>query len=123
MALGVALVGLLIAALGLVGLVNPAALRDGVRRLWATGLGMRVAFGLRLALGVFLWLAAPECRFPTAIRVLGGITFASGVLVPVVGSVRIEALLDWWLGLPAGFVRGWACIAMAAGGFLLYAGL
>jgi hypothetical protein len=123
MAFGVALVGLLIAALGVLGLVNPPALRDGVKRLWGTGQGMRIAFGLRLALGAFLWLAAPECRFPTAIRVLGGITFVSGLLVPVVGSVRITALLDWWLGLPAGFVRGWACIAMALGSVLLYAGL
>lgn len=123
MALGVALVGLAIAALGLLGLVNPIALRDGVKRLWDTGLGMRIAFGFRIALGVFLWLAAPECRFPAAIRVLGAISVVSGVLVPVLGSARIGAMLDWWLGLPAGFVRGWACVAVAFGGFLLYAGL
>jgi hypothetical protein len=82
---------------------------------------MGLAIGLRVALGVVLLAAAPECRFPTAIRVLGFVALIAAASGLLLGRARLEAFVGWWLDRPAGFVRGWCVVALAFGGFLIYA--
>ena len=118
----VAILGGLIAVLGLLGLVRPTPFVDWVRSVWSKRDLLWVAVALRLFLGTLFILAAPECRAPLAMQVLGGITIAAGLSLPFVGSQRLRAFIDWWCRQSLSFVRIWMLAILALGGFLLYAG-
>ncbi len=121
MTLLVALFGGLIVLLGLAGLVSPSALVGWVDSLWRSLRGLWGVVALRFCLGVILVVAAPECRYPTAIRILGVISIVSATLVPVLGLERIRALVNWWAARAPLFIRAWAVFAIAFGGFLIHA--
>ncbi len=123
MATLVAVFGGLMTLVGATGVVSPAMLMRGVTSLWQTGRGMHVAVGIRLVMGVVLIAAAPSCRFPEAVRILGIIALVAAVLIPFIGSKRLGALIDWWASSPPGLVRVSGVVATAFGVFLIYAGL
>lgn len=117
----VAFFGALIALLGATGVVSPPTLLGWVDAIWRSSRGVWGVVALRIGLGVLLVLAAPECRYPTAIRVLGVISIVAAALVPVVGLERVHALVKWWAERPPLAIRAWACVAIAFGGFLIHA--
>ncbi len=121
MTLLVALIGALIALLGATGLVRPSMLVGMLDSVWRTRRGFYGVVALRLCFGVILVVAAPECRYPTAGRVLGVISIVAAMLVPVLGLERVRALVDWWAARPPLLIRCWACAAIAFGGFLFHA--
>ena len=121
MTLLVALIGALIALLGATGLVRPSMLVGMLDWVWRTRRGLYGVVALRLCIGVILVVAAPECRYPTAMRILGVISIVSATLVPVLGLERIRALVSWWAARPPLFIRAWAVFAIAFGGFLIHA--
>ena len=123
MATLVAVFGGLMALVGATGVVKPATLMRGVTSLWRTGRGIHVAVGVRLIMGVVLIAAAPSCRFPEAVRILGIIALVAAVLIPFFGSKRLGALIDWWASSPPGLVRVSGLVATAFGAFLIYAGV
>lgn len=113
--------GVALGLLGVSGVVRPRALIRFVETTWQSPIGFRTAIALRLALGVVLILAAPECRFPRAIRFLGVFSLVAGVATAAIGPERLRSFVRWWAGLPTGFVRGWSLVAVAFGLFLAYA--
>ena len=117
----VAFFGVLIALLGATGLIRPAALVGWVDSLWRNLRGLWAVVALRLGIGIVLVLAAAECRYPTAIRVLGVISIVSAGLVPVIGLERVRALVSWWTARPPLLIRAWAVVAFAFGAFLIHA--
>ena len=123
MTLAIATVGLLILALGVVGLARPASLMSLVERPWTSRTGFYVAIAVRAAFGILLVAAASSTRFPWAIGALGVLSLIAAVLIPVLGYDRIRRFVAWWVARPTGVVRIWACGACAFGGFLIYAAL
>ncbi len=121
MATLVAIFGGLMTLLGAMGVVKPATLMHGVTSLWRSGRGIHVAVGVRLIMGVVLIAAAPSCRFPEAVRILGIIALVAAVLIPIFGSKRLGAIIDWWASSPPGWVRVSGLAAAAFGAFLIYA--
>lgn len=121
MTLLVAFFGVLIALLGATGLFSPSTLLGRVDSAWRTRRGLYAVIALRLVLGVILVVAAPECRYPVAIRVLGVISIVAAGSVPVIGLERVHAMVDWWAARPPLWIRAWACVAIAFGGFLIHA--
>lgn len=121
MTTAVAAFGLFVLALGVMGVVRPDALMSFVERPWRTRAGLGLAFAFRAVFGVVLVAAATETRFPWVVGGLGVLSLVSAALVPVLGFVRIRRFIDWWLARPAGFIRAWALVACAFGGFLIYA--
>jgi hypothetical protein len=115
----VILFGLFTAALGLLGLVAPGRL-VGFVKAWETPIGLYVAAGLRLVLGIALFLAAPASRAPDVCRILAVVIFAAGVATPFVGLERFRRLLAWWTARGSGFMRAWAGIALILGLFLVW---
>lgn len=83
-------------------------------------LGLAVAAGLRLLLGAALFDAAPRSRAPLAFRALGALTFAIGLLTPLIGVARFDALLDWWATLDPWIARTWSACAAVVGGLIAY---
>ena len=104
MALLVSLVGVLIAAFGVLGIVQPERLPALVRGL-AAGRLLWVAVALRLGLGVIFVIAAPSCSYPWFVEFVGWLAIAAALALPVVGAQRLAALVDWWAGMGRGFTR------------------
>lgn len=114
------LVGLTIAAIGVLGLVAPTVLLDAFRSA-QTGLGLYVVAAVRVAFGLFLIGAAAASRLPRTLRVLGVVIIVAGIMTPFVGVERTRAILDWWSAQGTTFMRSWAVIALLLGLFILYA--
>lgn len=120
MALVAFVLSLFVAVLGAIGVVSPTRLLAVVRR-FETSAGLYAAAGLRLVLGVALFLAAPTSRAPEAVRILGVLIFVSGLITPLFGLARFRRLLDWWSARGPAFMRAWAGLALIFGLWLAYA--
>ena len=90
----VVVIGLLIAAIGLLGLVSPRHLIHLVKSA-QTPAGLYSAGGLRV-LGVALWSAAPASGATDALRILGATTVAAGLVTPFFGLDHSRKPLEWW---------------------------
>ena len=112
--------GLIIAAVGLLGVAAPSVLLEFGRLLQSTNAlyivaGVRVMFG-----GVLLWVA-PTLRTPRIFRVLGVFIIIAGVITPFFGVERSRAMFEWWSTQGLYFTRAWAIVAVAFGLFIVYA--
>jgi hypothetical protein len=117
----IVLFGIAVAAVGLLGVVRPNDLIRLVEKTWQNPGGFYFAIGLRAFLGAVLIAAAPDCRFPQVVRILGILSLISAAAGALIGRERIRAFIQWWVDRPAGFIRGWAILAVAFGAFLVYA--
>jgi len=120
MAFVVAIFGILIALLGVGGVVSPPWLLGLVGRL-QTRSGLFFTAGIRLLLGVALIFAATDSRAPDLLAVLGVVTIVAGVATPFFGLRRFEALLGWWREQPPLLVRLWCGIVLLLGACLVWA--
>jgi len=116
----VIVVALLIAAIGLVGVVAPARLA-GFVRIWQNAVGLYSAAVLRIVLGVAMFFTAPTSRAPEPLRALGVFVFLAGLVTPLIGLDRFRRILDWWIARPPFLMRGWSLVALAFGLFVVYA--
>lgn len=112
--------GLLIIALGALGLGSPPRLIDFVSR-WQSRRGLYVVSGIRIIFGVVLLLAASDSRAPNLLRVLGVVSLVSGVVTPFFGVDRFGALLGWWSRRPQVFVRLWCVVVVLIGAGVVWA--
>lgn len=80
-----------------------------------------LAVGVRLAIGSLLIRYAGGSRFPVVIEVLGWLSIAAAIVFGVMGRQRFVRLMSWALSLSERFGRAAGFIAMAFGGFLVYA--
>jgi len=110
----------LASAFGALGIVSPSRLL-AVVRYFQTPMGLYLAAGARLLLGVALLFTAPTSRAPDFIYILGVVIIAIGVITPFVGVERYRRILDRWEAQGSAFVRGWAVLALAFGLSLAYA--
>ena len=114
--------GAMVAALGLYGLVSPR----GLIRL-VTEMNERVRFfvavAVRLGMGAVLIAAAPNCRVPLAMQILGGVFLAAAMIVLLMGPWRLDAIVRWWADRLDKFIRPWAAAAIAFGAFFIWAAL
>ena len=117
----VSLFGLVIAALGILGVIRPGSLIHFVSAAWQTRAGLYLAITLRLVLGVALIGAASGSRFPDALGILGLISIVAALVASSVGFERLRTFVRWWAARPSGFVRAWALVAAGFGVFLVYA--
>lgn len=114
------LIGLVVTAVGVVGIVVPDALIVFGRHA-ATPVGLYLVAVVRVGIGLVLVRAARAARTPTALRVLGGIIFISGLITPFFGADRARAVLDWWSAHGSAFLRLWSVVAVVLGLFIMYA--
>ncbi|HEX8898344.1 MAG TPA: hypothetical protein VF751_06585 [Chthoniobacterales bacterium] len=113
----VLLIGLLMVALGLTGVVWP----EGVMQLATysfTATGLYVAAAVRILLGGLLFFAAAATRTPRTIRVIGLIMLIAGIATALIPAERAQSMKDWWLAHGPHVVRIAACFPLAVGIFL-----
>ena len=111
--------GVLTALIGAVGVIAPSVLGAATAALHG-GLGLALTAGLRILLGAALFGAAPASRAPLVFRALGAVTFAIGLLTPLIGVERFDHLLDWWAALDPLTARLWSACAAAIGTAIAY---
>ena len=107
-------VGIIIAVVGLVGLLSP----DTYVRLgwfWATSQGLYIVAAIQLACALILLSAAPSSRSPVGLGVVAGVTLVEAVAMPLLGPARDRAIAEWWGSQTAGFIRLWALLELVVG--------
>jgi hypothetical protein len=117
----VSLAGVAVAAIGLLGLAAPGRLTHLLAG-WPGLTGLPATVALRLGFGILFLLAAPYCRFPDFVRVIGVLELAGAAVLLSLGAARLNRFVVWWLERPASFVRAWCSAALAFGLLLAYAG-
>ena len=115
----VAVLGALVALLGLVGLVQPERFRS-IFTAMDSQTRFIIAIALRLAMGGVLWWLADELRHPHVMRVLAAIAIFAAVMLLIMGRERLDRLIGWWLSRSDGLLRVSALFAAAFGVFLVY---
>jgi len=116
----VALFGIAITLLGILGLVRPTSLLRFVQRPWKSQMGLYLNIGIRVVFGLVLLMAASGSRFPEAFRILGIISLVAAVVAPFIGLARLQGFVQWWTSRSPGFIRGWSLVAAGFGLFLFY---
>ena len=117
----VSVIGLAVAAIGLIGITAPVHLGRALRN-WRLLTGLPVTFAIRVVSGVIFVIAAPDCRLPAITRGVGFLELGGAAVLLGLGSHRLGRFVEWWLRQPAAFVRCWCLGAVALGSLLLYAG-
>jgi hypothetical protein len=114
MALLVLVLGLVVAALGVLGIVAPTRLL-GIAQRFATPTGLYAATAIRLFVGAAILLAAPSSRAPGALRLLGIAIVAAGLATPLIGLERSRAFVRWWSARGPMLQRAWGALALVFG--------
>ncbi len=114
------LVGVIITAIGILGIAAPAVLLEAMR-LAQTQIGLYVVSALRVVFGLVLIGAAAASRLPKTLRVLGALIIIAGIITPFFGVERTRAIINWWSAQGTAFMRCWAVLAAIFGLFIIYA--
>jgi|SRR5664279_20093 len=112
--------GLLVAAVGLVGVVAPSYILD-IGRSLLTPMSLYGVAAFRIGVGVVLLLVAAQSRAPTVLRVFGIVVVLAGVFTFFLGVERSGAILDWWSAQGPLFMRLCLAAPLAMGLFIVYA--
>jgi hypothetical protein len=76
---------------------------------------------MRVGLGLLLLVAAEESRFPNPLRILGAITLVAAVAIALMGSTRLQRMIDWWGRRSPTLIRISLALALLFGLFLVFA--
>ena len=117
----VVLLGLIIIAVGIVAIVWPEQ-SFAVVLHWPPEVLLIVAVAVRVVLGVVLVLAAPRCRFPKTMYVLGVVYLIGALVIGLLGTSRLQSLAQWWFHQPVMFLQSVYAADVLLGTFLVYAG-
>ena len=103
----VALFGVIIVGICAYGALVPekfsGSIKATVQKSWA----IYAAAGTRILFGILLITIADVTRAPSLFQGFGFFVILAGVLIPVLGRVRIESLMNWFLDKGTGFTRVW----------------
>ena len=116
-------IGLLIVAVGAVGIIAPSGLVWIAEHSVTSG-AFYVIATVRVAFGLVLISVASVSRAPKTLRVLGYLILIAGITTALTGLVAIErahAIIEWWLRQGSGVVRLTGIPLLALGGFVAYA--
>lgn len=113
--------GVLIAAMCLIGLVQPAVTLTMVRGTASSAYGWPAAVGLRVILGSLLIAAAAQTPVPEAVAAIGVVTLLAAATLVLMGEARFSRFVDKVTLQPAGIMRLAFVFGLAFGGFLIYA--
>ncbi len=121
MAIVVTLLGILMTAAGVVIAVAPKRLIEWISSL-EPGIRFWAAILVRVAIGISFLLAAPSCRLPVVVQVVGILMLIVAAALLLIGRSRLDFHLAWWLGRPQSFLRSWSIVVIGFGALLIYAG-
>jgi hypothetical protein len=112
--------GLIVAAIGVLGVAAPSVLLEFGRSLQTTN-ALYIVATMRVMFGAILLWVAPVSRTPKTLRVLGVFIIIAGMFTPFFGVERPRAMFDWWSTQGSFFTQVWAIMAVVFGLFIVYA--
>jgi len=115
----VSVISIFVAGMGVLGLVLPTRMISFVSR-WQSKTGLWVAFIVRLAFGISLWVVAPASRAPVVLQVLAVVSVVSALVIPLIGVSGLKSILSWWFSQSPVFRRVWFVAAVVLGVFILW---
>ncbi len=118
----VIIVGFFILGISIAILISPVKLKR-VLHIFLQKQWWRFAAVIRILIGILFVVAASETRAPSFVLAVGIMFILAGVAIPLMGSARIERLVNWWLESSDGTLRLWALVAAAFGAVVLWCGL
>jgi hypothetical protein len=114
-------VAILSIVIGIAGIASP----DGamtIRRMYFATPGLFYAVvAVRSAMGLGLILAASSSRWPRTLRALGAVVCLQGLSATLLGLDHARAIMEWEGMQGSALLRAGATVALAAGGFIVYA--
>ncbi len=120
MRIAVLLVALFTIVVGVLGIVSPDSVTTARRLYFATPVGLYTAAAVRVAMGLVVIVFAPHSRAPKTLRALGAVMCMQALSATLLGPDRARAILEWETTHTA-LLRSGAVVAVAAGGFLVFA--
>ena len=111
--------GALVAAIGVVGIAVPSVLLEFGQSL-QTPIALYVVAALRVFFGAVLVWVASASRMPRTLRIIGVVVIVAGLLAPLFGVERSQAMLNWFSSQGPLFMRAWAGVAVVFGFFIVY---
>ncbi len=115
-------VAIFILSISLSTIIVPATVREVIQDLlkkkWIWTLSV-----IRIILGICFLTAAKECSMPLFVTIMGGILIIAGVLLPVLGKMKVELMTQKWLNQKDWIIRIWGFFGMLFGITLALAGM
>lgn len=114
------LVGIVMAAVGLLGFLSP---HTYVRLawFWENSPGLYIIAAIQLVVGIVLIRAAPTSKTPLGLGALGVIALIEAVFMPLMGHGRAHVVADWWTHQSPAFLRMWGLLELAVGTLVAWA--
>jgi len=116
----VQVLGALILALSLWGMVAPASLIALVKRVSRHSAGLSLAVGVRIVLGAALLTAAQVSGFPAIFTALGWIAILAAIGLLILGQSQMRQVIGWVARWPSGAIRVALVFSLLFGVFLIY---
>jgi len=113
-------IGLLLVAVGIVGVVAPSFIVEFGRSLLFP-IAIYIVAAFRLGVGVVLLLVAADSRLPSVLRIFGIVIVLAGVFTLFLGVEHSRAILDWWSKQGSLFMRFCLAGPLVIGLFIIYA--
>ena len=116
-------IGLLIGAVGVVGIIAPSGLVWIAEHSVTSGAFYFIAT-VRVAFGFVLISVASVSRAPKTLRVMGCLILIAGITTALMGLVAIErahTIIAWWLRQGSDVIRLTGIPVLALGSFVAYA--
>jgi len=113
------LMAALIAMFGVLGVLAPSTFLNFSRPLLNPA-ALYVIAAVRIIFGALLLWVASESRMPKTVRVIGVVIVIAGLVTPLFGVERSEAVLNWWSSQDALLVRAAAAVLTIFGAFVVY---
>jgi hypothetical protein len=111
--------GALIAAIGVVGIAVPSVILEFGQSL-QTPSALYVVAAIRVMFGAVLVWVASASRMSRTLRIIGVVIIVAGLLAPLFGVERSQAMLSWFSSQGPLFMRAWASMAVIFGCFVVY---
>jgi hypothetical protein len=117
----IVVVGWLIVLIGLWGIARPHSLIDTVLA-WPSATRLYVTAITRIVVGVIFIFAAPRCRIPWLIYVLGVLVLLSGIVLFFLGAGRVDEIVNWFAARSDLCIRPAYVVTTLFGALVVYAG-
>jgi hypothetical protein len=115
------LVALFTILVGIGGLISPESGTEIRRLYFATPVRLYTAGAVRVAMGLVVILSAAASRAPMTLRALGIVMCMQGAVATLLGPDHARAIMEWETAQGTVLLRVGAALALAAGGFLVFA--
>lgn len=118
MVLLVKVIGIVIAGIGFMSVMNPALIRR-MLKFWRAGRRIYAGGIVRIVFGAVFLFAASRSGIPAVLYTIGILSFTGGVLIFVWKLEKAKAMLDWWDKRPDTVLRVIALFALLIGALIV----